>query len=133
MVGLTHINPAGMHESPAFSQGVLTSGPGRLLVVGGQNGVDASGQVVGPGLAEQTAQALRNVLAVLAEVGATQRDVVRLGIYVVAGEDVMAGYAASAEVWGAHPTAVTVLEVAGLGPPGALVEIEALAYVPEQD
>ena len=131
-MSLTHINPAGMHQSPAFSQAVVTSGPGRLLVIGGQNGVDASGQVVGPGLAEQTAQALRNVLALLAEVGATQENVARLGIYLVAGQDVAAGYAASAEVWGMHPTTVTVLQVADLGVPGALVEIEALAYVPDE-
>ena len=99
-MSLTHINPAGMHQSPFFSQAVLTTGPGRLLVIGGQNGVDATGQVVGPGLAEQTAQALRNLLTILSEVGATQEDVVRLGIYLVAGQDVNEGFAASAEVWG---------------------------------
>ena len=131
-MSLTHINPAGMHQSPFFSQAVLTTGPGRLLVIGGQNGVDATGQVVGPGLAEQAAQALRNLLTILSEVGATQEDVVRLGIYLVAGQDVNEGFAASAEVWGAQPTTVTVLQVADLGVPGALVEIEALAFVSEE-
>lgn len=130
-MGLTHINPDGMHRSPAFSQGVLADGPGRLLVVGGQDGVDASGQVVGPGLAEQTAQALRNVLTVLAAAGATQRDVAKLTVYLVAGQDFTEGYAATAEVWGMYPTAVSVMQVAGLGVPGALVEIDALAFVPD--
>ena len=78
---LTHLNPSSMHRNPAFSQGVVIEPGSRLVVVGGQNGVDATGAVVGPGLREQTAQALRNVLTVLGEVGATQEDVAKLTIH----------------------------------------------------
>jgi hypothetical protein len=42
----------------------------------------------------------------------------------------MAGFSASQEVWGQHPTAITVLQVAALGRPEALVEIDAIAQVP---
>ena len=66
---LTHLNPESMHHSPAFSQGVLIEGPGSLLVVGGQNGVDATGQVVSEDPGEQSAQALRNVITVLESAG----------------------------------------------------------------
>lgn len=128
---LTHINPAGLHENPAFSQGVLATG-GSLLVVGGQQGTDETGQLVAEDLGEQTRQALRNVLAVLAEVGADASNVVRLGIYLSAAADPAAGYAAAAEVWGANPTSVTVLTVHSFARPGVLVEIEALAVVSEQ-
>ena len=127
---LTHLNPSTMHRNPAFSQGVVIEPGSRLVVVGGQNGVDATGAVVGSGLREQTAQALRNVLTVLGEVGATQEDVAKLTIHLVDGSDVQEGFEASREVWGAHPTAVTVLMVARLGRPDVLVEIEALAAVP---
>ncbi|KAE8763364.1 RidA family protein [Georgenia thermotolerans] len=127
---ITHLNPATLHHNPAFSQGVLLDGPGRLLVVGGQNGVGPDGQVVAADVHAQTAQALRNVLAVLAAAGATQEHVVKMTVHLVAGADVAAGYAAAQEVWGAHPTALTVLQVAGLGRPECLVEIEALAYLP---
>ena len=127
---LTHLNPSSMHRNPAFSQGVVIEPGSRLIVVGGQNGVDSSGEVVGPGLREQTAQALRNVLTVLGEAGATQEDVAKLTIILVDGSDVQEGFEASREVWGAHPTAVTVLQVARLGRPDVLVEIEALAAVP---
>jgi enamine deaminase RidA (YjgF/YER057c/UK114 family) len=127
---LRHLNPDTLHASPAFSQGVLIEGPGALLVVGGQNGVDATGAVVSDELGAQTVQALRNVLAVLESVGASQADVAKLTIYLVAGGDVGQGYAAAQEVWGQHPTAITVLQVAGLARPDALVEIEALAQVP---
>lgn len=126
---LTHINPAGLHRNPAFSQGVLVSG-GSLLVVGGQNGTDESGELVSDNLGEQTKQALRNVLTVLAEAGADASHVARLGVYLVPGANAGTGYASAFEVWGANPAAVTVLTVHSLARPGALVEIEALALVP---
>lgn len=124
---ITHLNPSGMHSSPAFSQGVLVRGAASMLYVGGQNGVDASGAIVPGGLGPQTERALANVLAVLAEAGADQSNVVRMAIYMVEGQSVDEGYAASMKVWGPHPTAVTVQKVADLGSPGALVEIEVVA------
>ena len=125
---ITHLNPAALHRNPAFSHGTIVDGGGRLIIVGGQNGVGADGAVVGSDLAAQTRQALRNVLAVLAAGGATQADVVKLTIYLVAGHDAREAFAASREIWGAHPTAITVLQVVGLANPGFLVEIDALAH-----
>jgi enamine deaminase RidA (YjgF/YER057c/UK114 family) len=127
---LTHLNPDTLHVNPAFSQGVLIQPPGNLLIVGGQDGTDGAGAIVPGGLREQTAQALRNVLAVLAAAGCTQQHVAKMTIHVVAPADIMEGFAAAQEVWGQHPTAITVLQVAALGRPDALVEIDALAQVP---
>jgi enamine deaminase RidA (YjgF/YER057c/UK114 family) len=125
---VTHVNPAGLHTSPVYSQGVLTEG-GRTLYVGGQNGTDANGALVG-GIAAQTEQAFRNVLAVLAAVGAGPEHVVKLTIHLTADADLGAGFAAAQTVWGDHPTAITVLRVAGLARPEALVEIDAIAALP---
>ena len=105
------------------------SGEHRTVHVGGQNGTDAAGEIVSGGLGAQTEQALRNVMAVLAEVGADQSNVVRMAVYVAAGQSVDEGFAASMRVWGQHPTAITVLFVAALGRPDALVEIEATAVI----
>lgn len=127
---ITHLNPAQLHVNPAFSQGVLASN-GSLLVVGGQHGTDEHGRLVSDELGAQTKQALRNVLSVLAEAGADASHVVRLGVYLAAGADAGAGYASAFEVWGANPTAVTVLNVHSFARPGVLVEIEAMAIVPE--
>ncbi|WP_205739751.1 RidA family protein [Georgenia sp. SYP-B2076] len=127
---LTHINPDGMHANPAFSQAVLLDGPGRLLVIGGQNAVDPAGAVVGTDLATQTARALENLLTVLAAVGGTREDVAKMTVYLVAGQDAREGFAASQRVWGQHPTAISVLQVAALGRPEFLVEIDAIAYLP---
>jgi len=127
-MSLTHLNPASLHTNPAFSQGVRIDG-GTLIVVGGQNGTDTAGEIVSDDLGEQTVQALRNVLDVLAEGGADQSHVAKLTIYLQAGGDVTAGYQAAAEVWGQNPTAITVLQVAGFARPEALVEIDALAVL----
>ena len=119
-----------MHANPAFSQGTIVPSGARILYVGGQNGVGPDGQVVGDSIGPQTEQALRNVLAILAEAGATQADVAKLTIHLVEGADVNAGFSASQAVWGAHPTAITVLTVRGFANPDFLVEIDAIAALP---
>ena len=130
-MAIQHINPPEMHSSPAFSQGTVVPAGSRILFVGGQNGVGADGKVVADTLQGQTEQALRNVLAVLAAAGATQADVAKLNIHIAPGSDVNAGFAASLSVWGAHPTAITVLTVAAFANPGVLVEIDAIAALPD--
>ena len=124
---ITHINPATLHRNPAFSQATLAEG-GRTLYIGEQNGTDAEGRISGD-YGDQTRQALRNILAILADVGADQTNVAKMTIYIAEGQDPNAGYAASAEVWGQNATAVTVLIVSRLGRPDALVGIEAIAIV----
>jgi len=125
---LTHVNPDQLHTSPIFSQGVLADA-GRTLYVGGQNGTDATGAITGD-IAEQTGQAFRNVLAVLDAAGAGPEHVAKLTIYVHVDDDLNAGFAASGDSWGDQPTAITVLRVAGLARPEALVEIDAIAVLP---
>src|SRR4051794_35567548 len=122
------IDPPQLYRSPAFAQG-MTVPSGPLLFVGGQNGTDGSGALL-EGLQAQTEQALRNVLAVLAEAGTDADHVAKLTIYLAAGVDPGPAYAASRSVWGDRRTAVTVLAVTP-AKPGALVEIEALAALPE--
>lgn len=125
---ITLIDPPEMHRSPSFAQGVSVPS-GRTIYVGGQNGVDSDGKLV-DGLGPQTAQALRNVLTVLAAAGSGPEHVAKLTIHLAAGVDPAEAFAASAEVWGEYRTAITVLIVLGLAIPGALVEVEAVALVP---
>lgn len=74
---------------------------------------------------------MQNVLTVLAAAGTGPEHVVKLNIYLVHGEDANVGFAASRSVWGDHRTAITVVSTAGHARPGALVEIDAVAIVPE--
>jgi enamine deaminase RidA (YjgF/YER057c/UK114 family) len=126
------INPDTLHSNPAFTQMVVLPAHARIAIIGGQNAVDKDGQIVGKGdLAKQTEQALKNLVACLEAVDAGVEDLVQMKIYIVAGQDLRAGFGAWMEVWGdrADPPAVTGLFVTGLAHPDFLVEIEATAVL----
>jgi enamine deaminase RidA (YjgF/YER057c/UK114 family) len=125
-----HINPEGLHRSPAFSQAVVVEQPAKTIYIGGQNGVDAEGRVVGPTVGEQAGQAFRNLATILESEGASLANIVHWRIAVVEGNAFDEGVAAFREVWNPAdpPPAITVHVVAGLGP-GFLVEIDAVAVV----
>ncbi|MFT4284502.1 MAG: RidA family protein [Protaetiibacter sp.] len=123
---ITPVDPPQLVTSPAFAQGMIVPA-GPLLFVGGQNGIDGEGNIL-TGLGAQTAQALRNVKAVLAEAGTGPEHVAKLTIFLTAGVDPNEAYAASAAEWTTR-TAVTVVTVP-LSRPGILVEIEAVAAIP---
>jgi len=125
---ITHINPDSLHKNPAFSQAVLVDG-GRTLYIGEQNGVDDTGAIVAGGTGPQTVAAYQQIRTILAEVGADQSNVVRLTIYLAPEASLEEGFAASATAWGPYPTAITVIRVAALGRPDALIGIEAIAVV----
>ena len=131
MTTVRHINPEALHSSPAFSWAVRVPAGADTIHVGGQNGVGADGSVVGAGMAEQTRQALANLRTCLEAAGAEITDIVKWTILYVDGADVQEGLAAFNEFWPRHaaPPAITVAQVADVGPPGALVEIEAVAAV----
>jgi len=127
---VTPIDPPNLFHSPAFAQGMIAPA-GPTLFVGGQNGTDSEGALL-DGLQAQTEQALRNVLAVLAEAGTDAEHVVKLTIYLAAGIDPTDAYGATRSVWGDTRTAVTVLTVTP-SRPGALVEIDAVAAIPQKE
>lgn len=99
-----------------------------------QNSVDASGQLVGKGdLSLQATQVFRNVEAALAAGGARLEHVVKWNVYVVHGQPLEQAFSAYQKAWAnrAPPAAVTGLFVPALARPDALVEVEAVAVVPE--
>jgi enamine deaminase RidA (YjgF/YER057c/UK114 family) len=129
-LSVRHVNPEGLHRSPAFSQAVVVEQPVRTIYIGGQNGVDADGRVVGPTVGEQARRAFRNLATILESEGASLANIVHWSIAVVEGHAFDEGFAAFQEVWNPAdpPPAITVHVVAGLGP-GFLVEIDAVAVV----
>jgi enamine deaminase RidA (YjgF/YER057c/UK114 family) len=125
-----HINPEGLHRNPAFSQAVVVEQPAKTIYIGGQNGVDAEGKVVGPTLGEQASQALRNLATILESEGASLANIVHWSIAVMDGHSFEEGIAAFQQAWDPAdpPPAITVHVVAGLGRE-FLVEIDAIAVV----
>ena len=104
------------------------------MLVGGQVGWDAAGRFP-PGFVAQAAQALRNILAVLAEAGGGPEHVGRLTWYVLdmeeyRGEPAATSAPPTATSMGRHFPAMTLVQVAALVEPEARVEIEATAIVP---
>ena len=128
MSTITPVNPEALPRSPFYSQATIAPA-GRTLYIGGQNGLDESGNAL-EGVGAQTTRALENVLTILADVGATPDDVAKVTVYLVAGADLNEAVAAMGPVWPNRTAAISVVFVAGLGLPGTLVEIEAIAALP---
>lgn len=129
-----HLNPEGLHQNPAFTQVVSISGAVKTVYVGGQNALDANGEVVGKGdLVAQTEQIFHNLDLALKGVGARLEHIVKWTIYVVQGQDIRSGFGVFGRVWGERPNppAITVLVVAGLANPEFLAELEAIAIIPD--
>lgn len=84
----------------------------------------------GEGVEAQTVHAIRNVLAVLEAAKTGPEHVAKLTIHLTGDADRQTAFAASRFVWGDHRTAITVLIVAGLAVPGALAEVDAVAFIP---
>ena len=90
MVKIDHLSPPGMHSSPFFSQAISVEGPHRTVYIGGQNAVDAAGQIVGVGdVAAQAAQVARNFRAILDAVDAGPEAIVKWTVHVVQGQELL--------------------------------------------
>ena len=126
------LQPPGWPRPRGYSNGIAASG--RMVFVAGQVGWDAAGSLVGPDLAAQVRQALRNVVAVLAEGGARPEHIVRMTWYLADRHEYRARLAeigaAYRETIGRHFPAMTAVQVAGFVEEGVTVEIEATAVVP---
>jgi reactive intermediate/imine deaminase len=103
---------------------------GDLLFVSGVVPVDGDGNLVHPGdVVEQTRQVFANLAAVLAAVGATFADVVKVTVYLTDIADRVRINPVRQEVFGAVRPASTLVEVSALAVPGAKIEIEAVALL----
>ena len=129
------LSPDGLVQNPAFSNVAVVSGQVRTIYIGGQDAVTADGEIVGKGdLAAQTAQVLANVETALAAGGAGPEHVVKWNLFIVEGQDIRQGYEAFQRVWGdrtSPPPLITAAFVSALAHPDFLVEMDAIAIVPE--
>jgi len=119
--------------SPGYSQAVEVPKGARLIYVAGQVAMDRSGKLVGEGdFKLQATQTFENLKAALQASGATFDNVVKLNSYFLdmtqlpAFRDVRDKYINTST-----PPASTAVKVAGLFREGFLLEVEAVAVVPE--
>ncbi len=127
------LQPEGWPRPRGYANGVSASG--RTIFVAGQVGWDAQQRIVEGGMVAQARQALENIVTILAVDSAHTEHVVRLTWYVTDREAYLAaGLAlgvAYRQVMGKHFPAMSAVEVKSLMEPGAVVEIEATAVVPQ--
>src|SRR5882762_2322422 len=132
MSTLEHPHAEGLLRNPAFSQVVAASGS-RTIYTAGQVSIDEGGALVGADdLAEQTAQAMRNVGLALTAAGASYSDIVKITTYVVNYKPehrAIIGKARAPFFASGTPPASTLVGVAALALSEWLVEIEAIAVI----
>ena len=119
------INPGTvMPAQGGYSQGIQA---GDLIFVAGQVGVDAQGKLTGDaGMAAQTRQTIANIVAVLAEAGATLVNVVSATVYVKDFSEYTIFDRVWQECFGTHRPARATVK-AELVHPALLVEIQGIA------
>jgi enamine deaminase RidA (YjgF/YER057c/UK114 family) len=125
--------PPGWLRPKGYSNGYCASG--RLVVTAGVVGWNEREEFAAADLAGQFAQALRNILAILAEDGAGPEHIVRMTCYVTDIDAYRSSLADIGDAWkviiGPHYPAMALVAVSALVDPKALVEIEATAVVEE--
>jgi enamine deaminase RidA (YjgF/YER057c/UK114 family) len=127
-------NPPSIGKPTGYTHVVEARTPGRIVYIAGQLGLDIANKIVGaPGdfraQAEQTFVNLKNALAAA---GAGFEHVVKLNNYFID----MAHLGIFREVRDryidtAAPPASTAIAISNLARPGALLEVEAVAIVPD--
>ena len=102
---------------------------GDTLYLSGIVPVDAAGAVVGEDVVAQARQVFANMARVLEAAGATPADVVKVTVYLLDVDDRPKINSVRQEFFGAARPASTLVEVSRLAVPGALLEIEAVAWL----
>ena len=137
-----------MHERPAielvrpdslapdvpYAYAAVPHGRSLYVFTAGACPLDSSGAVVGAGeLAAQSAQVMDNLDEALRRAGALLDDVVKTTVYVAstAREDLVTAWQVVRDRFGDHDPPSTLVGVSVLGYPGQLVEVEAVAALPQ--
>ena len=128
------LQPPGWAKPKGYSNGIVTQG--RIVFVAGQVGWNnVQEKFETSDFAGQARQALKNIVAILAEAGARPEHICRMNWYVADAKEFNASLkqlgAAYREVIGRNFPVMTALQVAGFVEAGAKLEIEVTAVLPE--
>ncbi len=127
------LNPPQWPRPVGYSNGIAAP-QGRIVFVAGQVGWDAAQQFASAEIVPQFEQALRNVLAVLAEAGAGPEHICRITAYCCDKPAYLAARPALGRIWrrlmGGHYPAMSMIFVSDLLDQPGKIELEATAVVP---
>jgi enamine deaminase RidA (YjgF/YER057c/UK114 family) len=126
------LQPPGWARAKGFSNGISASG--NLIFIAGQIGWTGDCKWEARDFAGQFRQAIKNILAVLAEANGKPEHIVRLTWYVLDKQEYLNSLKgvgeAYRELMGKHYPTMAVVQVSGLVEDEARLEIEATAVVP---
>ncbi len=126
------LHPSNWKPAVGYANGVLAEG--RAIYLGGQIGWTGDQVFETENFVGQAEQALRNIVEILAEVGAGPEHIVRLNWFVLDKTEYLGGLkelgGAYRRVMGRHFPAMTLVQVGALVEDEARVEIEATAVLP---
>ena len=126
------LHPSGWPQPKGYANGIKAHGD--LLFIGGLVGWDKHGRFPAD-FVGQTRQLLANIVAVLAEGGASPRHIVRMTWYVRDMDEYLKARPVLGDVYrevmGDHYPAMALVAVTRLVEPEARLEIETTAVVPE--
>jgi enamine deaminase RidA (YjgF/YER057c/UK114 family) len=127
------LHPQGWAPAIGYANGIAAA-PGRVVFVAGQIGWDAQQRFHSSEIEHQFEQALRNLLAVVAEAGGTAEHICRITAYCTDKTEYLAARKNLGKVWhglmGRHYPAMTMVFVSALLDEGAKIELEATAVLP---
>ena len=130
---MTTLQPDGWAPAKGYANGVAARG--TQIFVGGQIGWNAQQQFESDDFIEQTAQALRNIVAILSEAAVGPQHMVRMTWYITDRVEYNARLkelgTVYREVMGRNFPAMTCVQVAALVEARAKVEIEVTAVLPD--
>jgi len=125
--------PAGWAPPVGYANGIAASG--TLVFVAGQVGWNAAQKFESAELAPQFEQALKNVLAVLAEAGGRAEHICRITAFCCDNAAYLAARPELGRIWralmGRHYPAMSMIFVADLLDAPGKIELEATAVIPQ--
>jgi enamine deaminase RidA (YjgF/YER057c/UK114 family) len=129
------LRPAGWAAPVGYANGIEVAA-GRMVFVAGQVGWDAAQKFQSEEIAPQFEQALKNVLAVLAEAGGRAEHICRITAYCCDKPAYLAARPALGRIWrglmGRHFPAMSMIFVADLLDAPGKIELEATAVIPPE-
>ena len=128
------INPDGLSKPPGYTH-VVVAKPGKIIYLAGQVANDTTGKVVSSDFRAQAEQVFANLKTALAAAGATFDDVVKLNYYVRDySQEKRAAIREARDKYvnKEHPPASTLIGVAALASDDYLLEVEAVAVLPDK-
>ena len=126
------VNPPALAAPSGFAHAVRA---GRTVHLAGQTALGPDGRIVAGGIVAQFRQAFSNVLVALEAAGGAPGDLVSVTIYLTDVDDYQSHGREIGSVWrelaGTHYPAMAGVGVTRLWQPEALVEVQAVAVLPE--